>query len=318
MKVTNVLLGVRWAAIAGLLAWIASGFISSTATSESPGSTTGKYVGMGVCADCHNLAANLWAHTIHAKVFLGNPRSSAEASGCEACHGPASRHVENPGDPSTIIRFSFGSPTPVGQQNEMCLGCHSGGERIHWTSSVHELSDLACSDCHNPMVELSSRGLLANISTNETCFGCHKTQRSEFRRRSHMPLLEGKLSCTDCHNPHGSISEAMIRTPTLNDTCFGCHAEKRGPFLFEHAPVAESCLNCHQPHGSNHEMLLVTARPLLCQQCHSVIGHPNVLLTRGQLARGSAPNERLIGRSCQNCHSQIHGSNHPSGAKFHR
>jgi hypothetical protein len=26
----------------------------------------------------------------------------------------------------------------------------------------------------------------------------------------------------------------------------------------------------------------------------------------------------VIGRSCQNCHSQIHGSNHPSGARFQR
>jgi hypothetical protein len=26
----------------------------------------------------------------------------------------------------------------------------------------------------------------------------------------------------------------------------------------------------------------------------------------------------MIGRSCQNCHSQVHGSNHPSGARFQR
>jgi hypothetical protein len=26
----------------------------------------------------------------------------------------------------------------------------------------------------------------------------------------------------------------------------------------------------------------------------------------------------VIGRSCSNCHSRIHGSNHPSGARFQR
>ena len=33
--------------------------------------------------------------------------------------------------------------------------------------------------------------------------------------------------------------------------------------------MRESCLNCHTPHGSNHDLLLVGARPFLCQQCHS-------------------------------------------------
>ena len=33
---------------------------------------------------------------------------------------------------------------------------------------------------------------------------------------------------------------------------------------------------------------------------------------------GAAPSTRVFGRSCQNCHSQIHGSNHPAGARFQR
>jgi len=31
-----------------------------------------------------------------------------------------------------------------------------------------------------------------------------------------------------------------------------------------------------------------------------------------------AGSKRTIGRSCQNCHTQIHGSNSPSGARFQR
>jgi len=30
------------------------------------------------------------------------------------------------------------------------------------------------------------------------------------------------------------------------------------------------------------------------------------------------PDDRLMNRSCLNCHTQIHGSNHPSGPRFHR
>jgi cytochrome c5 len=32
----------------------------------------------------------------------------------------------------------------------------------------------------------------------------------------------------------------------------------------------------------------------------------------------SLANKRMTGRSCQNCHSAIHGSNSPSGARFQR
>jgi predicted CXXCH cytochrome family protein len=82
--------------------------------------------------------------------------------------------------------------------------------------------------------------------------------------------------------------------------------------------VREDCTLCHSTHGSNHEKLLITARPVLCQQCHTMIGHMNDLLTRGQLASGSSPDVRLLARSCSTCHAQIHGSNHPAGVKFQR
>lgn len=277
-----------------------------------------EYLGTDVCIGCHRQTTDEWNHTIHAKIFLNNPRDALEARGCEACHGPGARHRMNPVDETAIVRFTEGSATPVAEQNDRCLTCHGGGERIHWTGSAHEDHDLACSDCHNPMAKFSATGLLANLGINETCFACHKTQRAQFRRRSHMPLPEGKMSCVDCHNPHGTITDPLIRTDTINETCYQCHAEKRGPFLFEHAPVRETCLNCHTPHGSNHDKLLATARPILCQQCHTSIGHMNDLLTRGSLATGSLPDPRVVGRSCQNCHAQIHGSNHPAGAKFHR
>ena len=85
----------------------------------------------------------------------------------------------------------------------------------------------------------------------------------------------------------------------------------------------ESCLNCHKPHGSNEDKLLVTPLPLLCQECHSPIdnpnfGHPSGMVTSQNMATGVAPDDRLMNRGCLNCHSQIHGSNNPSGPRFHR
>jgi DmsE family decaheme c-type cytochrome len=184
------------------------------------------------------------------------------------------------------------------------------------------------------MARFSQTGLMKKKSIIETCFTCHQEKRAEFSRRSHMPLLEGKISCDDCHNPHGSTKRPLLKMNSVAETCFQCHAEKRGPFLFEHPPVrqGDQCLNCHLPHGSNQEKLLVVARPMLCQQCHDP-GAPhdtiniNTNPSLGAIAATTPGSSvatttgiltQLTGRSCVDCHTQIHGSNSPSGARWHR
>jgi len=290
------------------------------------------YVGEERCLSCHSVENDNFAHTTHAKVFRQNPKNELERKGCEACHGPGSRHAnENYMDKSLIISFtreatkpgekegaSSGPGRSLTQINGVCMQCHEGNQRIYWQASVHQSNGVACTDCHNPMAKFSQTGLLKKESISETCYTCHQQQRAEFRKRSHMPLPEGKMSCEDCHNPHGSATKPLLKADTVNQLCYSCHQEKRGPFLWEHAPVRESCLNCHSPHGSNQEKLLVAARPVLCQQCHTHTTHQNNLLTQANTATGGLPDERVIGRGCSTCHAQVHGSNHPSGARLHR
>lgn len=280
-----------------------------------------EYIGEALCRTCHVVEAEHWTDTLHADLFRGGPRSELEARGCEACHGPGSKHLQNPTDPGGLVGFTRLAGASVEHQNAMCLECHSAGSRIHWAGSAHEAQEVACADCHNPMSRSSRAGLLRERTVHETCFACHPAQRLEFRKRSHMPLFEGKIECSDCHDPHGSNADPLLRADSLNELCTGCHAEKRGPFVWEHAPVTESCLNCHNPHGSNRDFLLTSSPPFLCQECHAQIGvqnHPLELQSRANLPGGPVPDERMIGRACVTCHVQIHGSNHPAGARFHR
>jgi len=276
-------------------------------------------VGAKTCVSCHALENVHASHSLH----VAASRASSGATGvgpdaaCEACHGPGSRHAGEPAKPGLIIAFTRDSTTPIDTQTGVCLGCHVGGARQDWIGSVHQRRELGCTDCHNPMARLSAEGVLAAGSIDQVCSTCHQDIRRKFDRRSHMPLPEGQMSCVDCHNPHGTTSVALLKTDTVNETCYTCHAEKRGPFLFEHAPVRENCLNCHDPHGSNQQALLTLPVPMLCQQCHTMTLHPNDLQTVAGLANGQAPDERLIGRACLSCHANIHGSNNPSGSRFH-
>ena len=90
-----------------------------------------------------------------------------------------------------------------------------------------------------------------------------------------------------------------------------------GAARWEHDPVAEDCSLCHRPHGSVNDRLMTTRGPASCQQCHAAAFHPSVPYGSEGLPSGSA-NQNLLGKNCLNCHSQIHGSNHPSGARLTR
>jgi DmsE family decaheme c-type cytochrome len=310
--------------LAGAAAWrtaarVAFALLAGHAVAQAPSpAPPAEYVGEAVCVRCHAHENEHFGHTQHARAFRQNPRNDRERRVCEACHGAGSRHVANASDKSALIGFTRGWGTAVETQNAQCLGCHQGRQRLYWPGSAHDANRVACSDCHNPMARFSATGLLRTAGVSETCYGCHAQQRTEFRKRSHMPLPEGKLSCASCHNPHGSPTRPMLKTGTVNELCTTCHAEKRGPFLWEHAPVRESCLNCHEAHGANQEALLVAPRPFLCQQCHTNRTHQNKLVTTLNRPGGLDPDERLIGRSCQTCHAQVHGSNHPAGVRFLR
>jgi DmsE family decaheme c-type cytochrome len=313
----------RFIALAAAAALAAGGLHAEVEPpAYNPSQQSAAYLGEAACSACHRVESGHFLATTHARVFRASPGNALEGRVCEACHGPGSLHLTDPRDRAKIMSFTRASAADIDRMNGVCLACHQGGERLHWIGSAHHGRDLACADCHNPMAEISASGLLAREGVNEVCLTCHQQQRADFRKRSHMPLFEGKIDCVDCHNPHGTTEDPLLRAETINQLCYGCHAEKRGPFLFEHAPVRENCLNCHAPHGSNHEKLLVTNPTFLCQQCHANVGgsfgHPTDLLTRANAPLGEFPDPRLMNRGCVNCHAQIHGSNHPAGARFHR
>jgi DmsE family decaheme c-type cytochrome len=287
----------------------------------------GDYVGNDTCVTCHEDQHRRFKNTVMGRIFA-KPRNALEGRGCEACHGPGKAHVEAGGGKETIpVRFGKDSPQSAEEKNAACLQCHRRGQRLFWTGSPHETRGMSCVDCHQVMGEhtasVSAEGRFQaplgetrelKRTQPELCLQCHQMRRAQLQRSSHMPFREGKVTCTNCHNPHGSPNPKQLIQSSVNENCYSCHAERRGPFLWEHPPVLENCSNCHEAHGSTNPQLLKMRQPRLCQQCHdnssSHAGQPMPVL--------GSNSQRVINRGCTNCHMQVHGSNHPSGVRFQR
>jgi DmsE family decaheme c-type cytochrome len=275
--------------------------------------------GADTCLGCHD---ENWRYPIF-EIFKtkhanrADKRTPFAGLQCEACHGPGAKHVEGGGDKNAINNFKDDSFLTVKQRDKFCLACHEGEARIGWHGSTHAANNVACTSCHR--IHAAHDPVREKEEQAQVCYRCHRGQRAEFNRPSAHPVRFGRIACSDCHQPHGSNTEAMLAKPTVNQTCYTCHAEKRGPFLWEHAPVAENCTLCHRAHGATRPALLVKTPPLLCQQCHSVAGHPAAAYTGAALpGAGGAGAGFVLAGSCTNCHSQVHGSNHPSGVKLMR
>ena len=270
--------------------------------------------GDAVCTTCHD------AQTSPQVMEIGKTKHGTRADPrtptCTSCHGESLAHRDDPAGKKPDRTFDKKSLTPIEARNGACLTCHrTDPARSHWMGSPHQLSQVACTSCHQ--IHTAHDAVRDKLTQPEVCFTCHKEQRAQVSRPSHHPILEGKVVCSDCHNPHGSVGPKLVRRDSVNDTCYTCHMEKRGPFVHNHEPVNEDCTICHNPHGTVTENLLKVRAPFLCQQCHTPHG-PNPPTLLGQVAPGITinPGKNAINitmaRGCLNCHTQVHGSNNPS------
>lgn len=254
------------------------------------------YVGTKICLTCHEGFDTVLQKTKHNIMFKNLEKTGAK-NGCESCHGPASLHIDNPGE--EIVKFGKLKPTETAA---VCLKCHANSPKIKfWTISTHSKEDKTCTTCHKIHYVRAQNfvPLLLKEKQPEICFNCHQTRRGDIALPSRHPVKEKKVVCSDCHNPHSTLD---IEYPGSSATskCISCHQEKIGPFKYEHEPVAENCLACHSPHGSVNKKLLTFKEPSLCLQCHA-----DAL----SIPMGANNTAQLKNCTTSSCHTSIHGSN---------
>lgn len=312
--------------IAGLLV---SGWLSPAwAATETEAEPTGA----AFCVTCHD-SDDLTDNSRSAHGFVADKR----APDCISCHGKSEAHTYNTAkvnpQPKPEVTFgkTFGKVSTVAadDRNRSCQNCHDKDhKRALWSGSAHQNAGVTCDTCHQ--VHANKDKTLNRRAQADMCYQCHKEQRTQVDKPSHHPIPEGKMTCSDCHNVHGSIGPKLVKRDSINDTCYTCHAEKRGPFVQQHEPVAEDCSTCHNSHGSTISGMLKARAPMLCQQCHTPHVTGNVGAVGGQsgvyapaaagqtlpqvnsFSSGKNVVNMWQGRSCMNCHTQVHGSNSPS------
>jgi predicted CXXCH cytochrome family protein len=230
-------------------------------------------------------------------------------------------------DRAVIAPLQIEGATYVG--DKACLDCHPSISRVFPASPHARLrmenskmpGQTGCESCHGPgskHIAMAGRGgqekFIINPGKNpEACFQCHEETRAQFHFPQHHPVIEGKMNCVQCHDPHGmdimkpSGGLAMAR---VNENCAQCHREQTRPFVFEHAALREGCTVCHNPHGSINAKMLIQRDSNLCLKCHAQRQGP-----------GAGANGLYIGNidhstflrygTCwtAGCHAAVHGSN---------
>ena len=244
-----------------------------------------------MCAECHstNLEKN---YSVESDSF--DTKWSEINVACEACHGPASRHVQqaNDGtlsglgglvtdlddagravwqmntDTGIAVRSESRMQPPV--QPEACGRCHS---RRSVASPEYEFGETLL-DTHS--VALLEENLYypdGQIREEVYVYGSFIQSR----------MYQAGVSCGDCHDPHTAELRSGNET---SDICSTCHLPARFASTEHHRHQADdvACVDCHMPtrvymgndarrdHSfrvPRPDLTVTTGSPNACNQCHS-------------------------------------------------
>lgn len=154
------------------------------------------YVGSDTCIACHEDQQHGYEDSPHGRA--ANPRAPAAMQGCESCHGPGERHIDDPTDDTAIRKFAKMTPRDV---SATCLTCHARGSHASWQGSPHDARNLSCVTCHDVHPPEANERHLRTASEVELCATCHRVQALKIKRVSHMPVPEGKMQCSFVPQP---------------------------------------------------------------------------------------------------------------------
>ncbi len=209
-----------------------------------------------MCADCHSTALrkNYDAATDEFKT-----RWAEISVGCEACHGPGSRHVAWAARGATRSDSSHGLVNPLDERRDIHWSVSTAtGNATRSRPRAGEREIETCAQCHSRRAQLAD-GYEAGKSfydfyrpalLESPLYYPDGQQRGEVYEWG--SFLQSKMyahgvTCSDCHDPH---SEQLRGADRPGGVCATCHlpAKYETP-AHEHHPAGSgvTCVSCHMP-----------------------------------------------------------------------
>ncbi len=199
----------------------------------------------------------------HFTGFMSKEKRVESGIACESCHGPASKHVEDP--ESKVYLASLSDPV---RQNEVCLQCHMRNRDMRL--SDHNMSEIYGDARDYPLgyeagkplskYKLPAPFTLGHETKEFYANGMGKKNRTQGNEFVHSMKGKHGITCINCHDPHTLSPTAKDNTG--NALCMKCH--DFGSLIGPHQESLEQhtrhkadskgslCVECHMPKVGKH------------------------------------------------------------------
>ena len=233
------------------------------------------------CDGCHSVNYNTTTHAV-----------TEWNVGCEKCHGPGSEHVNHPSNDNII------NPSRLDyvQSSDTCIQCHSQG-RPPTNPIAGKYYDWPVG--FQMGLKLSEFWKLEEHKLGETSFthfadGTAHKNRMQGNDFVTSAMYTHGVSCSTCHDAHGSENEALLRKPA-STLCLDCHGPKspNGP----HAPTIEE--HTHHKIGSTGSQCIACHMPKIAQ----TLGDVNVRSHTFRFVTPAQTEALKIPNACNICHT---------------
>lgn len=236
----------------------------------------------------------------HFTGFMSRQKRVDTGIACEACHGPASKHVADPN--SKVYQASLSDPV---RQNEVCLQCHM-------RNRDKRLEDENLSDIYGdardypfgyePGRSLAKYKMVAPFEMGHETHefyanGAAKKNRTQGNEFVHSMMGRHGITCINCHNPH--TLQPTAQKNSGNALCMKCHS-------------FNSVIGPHEKNLSSHTHHKANSKGSLCVECHmpktgrhtgksliTVRSHQFGFVTPEQTMKYKMPKET---NACYSCH----------------
>ncbi|MGH7483660.1 MAG: tetratricopeptide repeat protein [Longimicrobiales bacterium] len=206
----------------------------------------------GSCQQCHGSQITLRFDTT---AHQYGTRFTSLAVNCESCHGPGREHVElaRTGRLATAVDPGIGQLELLSEDAslEVCFQCHA-------------LKDELSGQPYLPGESFSEHYSIAFPLLGDAALHADGRVRTFAYQANHLYsdcYLSGRLTCTDCHDPHGQGYRDQTGRPLdsrfSNGQCLGCHPSKQPVEKHTQHPAESAgsrCVSCHMPYLQEQEI----------------------------------------------------------------